>query len=60
MHAPFSIVQIKLATVVGMGLLLSLIGLKTAGVVVANPDTMVSRIGVRVVIPGIHTLLTLV
>lgn len=28
-----------------MGLLLSLIGLKTAGIVVANPDTMVSRWG---------------
>ncbi|GAX78068.1 hypothetical protein CEUSTIGMA_g5510.t1 [Chlamydomonas eustigma] len=33
---------IKLATVVGMGLLLSLIGLKTAGIVVANPETMVA------------------
>ncbi|GAX72901.1 hypothetical protein CEUSTIGMA_g356.t1 [Chlamydomonas eustigma] len=32
---------IKLATVVGMGLLLSLIGLQSAGVVVANEDTMV-------------------
>ena len=33
--------QIKLATVVGMGLLLSLIGLSSAGVVVKNDDTMV-------------------
>ena len=28
--------------VVGIGMLLSLIGLKSAGIVIANPDTMVS------------------
>jgi xanthine/uracil/vitamin C permease (AzgA family) len=42
MHRCRTDIQIKLATVVGMGLLLSLIGLSSAGVVVKNDDTMVS------------------
>ncbi len=38
---------VKLATVVGIGLLMSLVGFKTAGIVVANPQTMV---GVLIII----------
>ncbi|KAI8466102.1 MAG: permease family-domain-containing protein [Monoraphidium minutum] len=34
--------SIKLATVVGMGLLLTFIGLQSAGIVVADPETMVT------------------
>ena len=41
--------------VVGIGMLLSLIGLKSAGIVVANPDTMVSLGELRTVDVAIFT-----
>jgi AGZA family xanthine/uracil permease-like MFS transporter len=48
-----------------MGLLLSLIGLKTAGIVVANPDTMVSlgnldTVNVALVVASLALIATLV
>lgn len=44
LHVVLAVVpdSIKLATVVGMGLLLTFIGLQTAGIVVADPETMVT------------------